>query len=396
MIAAAAILTDLALSLAAVIGLAVVHRSVTASGPFEALNRRFLFGLRVTILLYLGRALMILTGSGLFGAMVLLAAALIPISVLMLAEGLLRRHAPGPVKWLVLVGTVIFVSLALLPSDWVEPVRIWVLMVFQLVVFLAVGVMILWRDKASLSTAENTAVGRLGLSLLVMVPLAASDFLTLQLGLPMQPSALAVLVLCRLALSLERDSAAHGATLMGLGMLTLLGGAATTLLALMTGAGGQGVVMIGAIILATLLLADILRAGFDLRESGPGGGLLAVFDAPEETLRATFLAHPLVRGGVLLTADDLPDLDPGILAPIFAACPVIRRAAPPVLAGTAADHLGHLLASGDVTHLVLVSRKPFTILALSLSTLSAGPRLEQELRVAQKLLVLHEGQHGTG
>ncbi|MEM8537780.1 MAG: hypothetical protein AAGF56_07950, partial [Pseudomonadota bacterium] len=91
MIAAAPILTQLVLSGAALAGLIVLQGVLAQRGAFDPINRRFLFALRATMLLFVGRILIITTGAGVFRALVLLGAALIPLAVLLLTEGLLRR-----------------------------------------------------------------------------------------------------------------------------------------------------------------------------------------------------------------------------------------------------------------------------------------------------------------
>ncbi len=109
-------LADLFLSLSALIGLAALHRAISARGRREPLNRRFIGGIRITMLLFAGRALEILTGFAGFRVLVLLAAALIPVAVLVLTEGLLRRHAPRGVKYAVGAGAIIFGLAAFVPS----------------------------------------------------------------------------------------------------------------------------------------------------------------------------------------------------------------------------------------------------------------------------------------
>lgn len=101
----AAALADLFLSLAAVAGVAVLAGVIRARDAADPLHRRFLFALSVTAVLFAGRAALTLTGWGGFGTMVRLAAALIPIAVLIVAEGLLRRHAPRWAKILIGGGT---------------------------------------------------------------------------------------------------------------------------------------------------------------------------------------------------------------------------------------------------------------------------------------------------
>ncbi len=172
--AGAVVLVQLYLWLAALAGLFVVHQMVAARGPWQPLNRRFLFGLRVTILLFAGRVLLLLTGIAAFRILVLLAAALIPLAVLLLTEGLLRRHAPVAFKVVIATGTVVFGIGAPWYGDSIDPARLYGLLAFQTLGFGLSGYLVLTRDRAGLGPQENRMVGRLGLSLILLVPMAAA------------------------------------------------------------------------------------------------------------------------------------------------------------------------------------------------------------------------------
>ncbi len=74
MIAAATVLTQLFLSCAALLGLFVLQMVLVRRDPWDAINKRFLFGVRVTMVLFAGRVLLILTGVEAFRILVLLAA----------------------------------------------------------------------------------------------------------------------------------------------------------------------------------------------------------------------------------------------------------------------------------------------------------------------------------
>jgi len=203
-------MTDLAsewgrlyLSLAALIGLLVLHNSLRAQSGDDPLNRRFLFGVRVTMAVFVGRALAVLTADGIFaGIIVSIAAALIPLAVLLLTEGLLRRHAPAWLKGFAAGGAVIFGVLGVIPPLWD-----WAPFTIGLVLFHAIGLalcgwMVVTRDKDSLSGAENETATRLALSLVLLVPMIAADYAMGWLRMPVQISALGVLVMCWLAVGL--------------------------------------------------------------------------------------------------------------------------------------------------------------------------------------------------
>ena len=187
---------NLFLSLAALAGVLILQSVIGARDPWAPLNRRFLLGLRVMAMLFAGRALLILTGLDFFRFFILLGATLIPVSVLLLAEGLLRRHATRWVKVWVMCGTIVFSIQSFWWSDSIDPPRLIGLLTFQLSGFFIGAWMVLSREKSSLTVAENQTAERLSLSLFLLVPLAAADFLMVSLDLPAQTSPSGVLFLC--------------------------------------------------------------------------------------------------------------------------------------------------------------------------------------------------------
>lgn len=266
-----------------------------------------------------------------FHVLVLIAAALIPLAVLIMTEGLLRGHAPSWIKAGVGVGTVMFVVVAFVPTALADPVRIYSMLSFQMAGLLVAGWLVLRRGKASLSAQENRTVERLGLSLILLIPLAAADFLMNQLGLQIQISALAVLFLCWLAISLGREEARHGSALVGFVAVVLAAGAASALLAVIAAMDKDAVIVMVAIMAAALLLAVIVNDARALRGEEESLSLLRhLADGADDPL--LFLrgmqAHPLVEGAALIEADTMADLDQAVLSRILAANPVLRRTDP--------------------------------------------------------------------
>lgn len=390
MIAAAPALTDVFLSLAALVGLGVLHHTITSRDPDDPINRRFLFGIRVTILLFAGRALVVLTGGTGFRALVMLAAALIPLAVILLAEGLLRRHAHPAIKLGMAAGTVAFTLLAFAPVSLVGTGWVWGLLAFQVAAFSAAGWMIAARDSASLAHAENRMAVRLGLSLILLIPLAAADFLMVEVGLPIQVSPLAVLFLCWLAISLGRAQTG-GTALVMFCVVVLAAVLAGGLIAVLAGFDRGGVVQVLAICLAAMLAATIFNDASTLRSEVRSLSLLGYLAAGADDL-VDFLrglqAHPLVEGAVLVDAAALADLDGAVLVRVFKAAPVLRRAVPPNLGEAEDDHIAHLFDRYAATHIILARHDPLLLVALSLPGLAASPVAEMELQAVQRMAVL--------
>ncbi len=383
---------NLFLSLAALAGLLILHRVITARDPWAPLNRRFLLGLRVMAILFAGRAFFILTDAGFFRFFILLGAALIPLCVLLLAEGLLRRHAPPWAKVWVAAGTIVFAALSLWWSDSIDPPRLVGLLIFQFSGFLIGGWLVLTRDKSSLTVAENQTVERLALSLVLLIPLAAADFLMVVLDLPAQVSPLGVLFLCWLAVSLGRAQAQHRAPLMSFLAIVIGAGLSGAVVAQMAGMDKDETILTLAVILAAVLVAVLFIEAQTLRAEEQTQTLLRHLAEDRSHDALGFLrglqVHPLVEGAALIEAGQLADLDDTVVRRIFAVRPVLRRADPPFIDGIEGDHIKHLFRMFDASHILLADDAPLTLVALSTPALATSPRAELELAAVQRMAQL--------
>jgi len=391
-IAAAPVLIQLFLSAAALVGLVVLQNMLVRRDPWDPINRRFLFGIRVTMLLFAGRILASITGVEAFRVLVLLAAALIPLGVLLLTEGLLRRHAPPLVKLLVGGGAVAFGISALWYSDSIDPARLFALLGFQTLGFVLSGWMVVTRDPAQLSRSENALVVRLGLSLLLFIPLAAGDFLLLYFGLPIQFSALGVLILCWLAIGLGRTHQGHRATLTNLAVMIVAAVGVGGMVAFLGQLDWDDALLCIAAIMAVLFVVAILNDARALQFEDQSLGLLRYLATAQTDDPMVFLRdlqnHPLVEGAVVVNEASLTGLQDDVLDRIFAASPVLRRSDPPYLGPVADDHIAYLFERYAATHVILAMPRPRVLIALSMPSLGLSPAAELELQVVQRIAAL--------
>lgn len=389
MIPAANVLTDLYLSAAALIGLSLLHMTLDREDP---LSRRFVFGVRVTMLLFLGRALVVLTGGAAFQFLVMLAAGLIPLAVLLLTEGLLRQHAPAWAKGLGVGGVVVFSILAFLPPAWVDPLRLTGLFLFQIGIFGICGWLVVSRDKQALSGAENVAVERLALSLILFIPMIGADFGAILIGLPVQVSAIGVLTLCWLALTLGNDTEGQRATVMTFLSAVFVAFCAGGLLGTISGAGRNGWVLSIAIVLSAILLVMI---AIDARRQRAAKQSLTILrhlaTGPIED-PITFLqglqGFPRVEGAAIIEADKLADLQPALLNAVFEKRPVLRKSDPAPEDENEAEYVSHLFDQFAASHILRVSRSPLRLLAIAIPALTSSPQSELEVDVVQRMASL--------
>ncbi len=386
---AAADTGNLFLSLAAIAGLWILQSVICARDPWAPLNRRFLLGLRVMAMLFAGRALFILTDLEFFRFFILLGATLIPLSVLLLGEGLLRRHAPSWAKIWVMNGTILFSILSFWWSDSIDPPRLIGLLAFQLSGFFIGAWLVVTRDKPSLTVAENQTVERLALSLFLLVPFAAADFLMVYLHLPAQISPLGVLFLCWLAVSLGRAQVRHRAPLVSFLSIVLGAGFSGLIIANMVDMDKDATILTLAVILAAVLVAVLFIEAQTLRSEEQSQTLLRHLAEDRSRDALGFLrglqAHPLVEGAALIDAKQLAGLDASVLTHIFAVRPVLRRADPPFKDGAEGDHIAHLFGMFDASHILLADDAPLTLVALSMPALATSPRAELELAAVQRM-----------
>lgn len=385
------------LSLAAVTGLMLLHNNLSTQGGHEPLNRRFIFGVRVTMAIFVGRALVVLTGEGIFGGIIVsIAAALVPLAVILLTEGLLRRHAPGLVKTFAVGGALIFGTLGVIPPLWDWPVFSIGLVAFQVIGLALCGAMVATRDKDSLSGAENDTATRLALSLILLVPMIAADYAMVWLRMPVQISALGVLVMCWLAVGLGTQGVDHRGVIIRFVLLVLVSAGTGAFLGWINTPSRESMILGAAIVMAGFLVVAIY---FDARGQRAAGQSLSLLrhmaEGPGENALAFLTGlrnHPAVDGALVIGARELADFDAGVLDQVFAARPVIRRSDPAMADPGQADHIAALFARYEASHILQVSAAPRRLIALSMPALGLTAQVEYELQAVQRMAALIAAQ----
>ena len=374
---------DLAMSLLAIVTLGGLAVSLAAHGMGRghALGRRFRFALCVTALLFAARAGTLAAGWGGFATLSRLCAALIPLCVILVTEGLLRRHAPAWVKLWCLFGTPAALLVALWPSPQGVDLEDILLLVWQVAGFVSAASLILGRDRASLSGAENRVIDRLSLSLGLLCLVALVDFLGPALGLRIRLGGAGVILLCWLAVN-------AGQLRWG-----------DTVIAATTGAGlalclpPLGAIDAFVLFLSCLTALIAMRAGDQWQQHHAPSGLPDVARHPlaAEQIRRHLRDHPLLQGAVTVQAADLEDSDPLHLGAIGRNFPLVSPEHP-ALSRAQADEVALLCNRMGATHLIVAAWDPLDIRALALPQLAMTPALEGELALLAKLSQL-EGAH---
>ena len=383
---------DSIVSIAALCGLMILVASIKRSGK-DSISRRFLFGLYVIQFLLLFRTLDWITGARVFDVLTFLTAGLIPLSMIILTEGLLRRHASRLIKLIAASTAIVFVPLGLLHESFAEPWRSALLLLAQLWGFTTAGYMAWTRDKASLSSAENRIIERITLSIPLIIPLVITDFRIPDFESPIRLSGVAILFMCWLTISLERSHLKNFDMLRA--FLALLVGAICAGIAIsyLIETNLAGYFQICVITLSTTMVAVLYNDSISLRFDERRESLIKHIAEGDLSSSAKFLRglqdHPLVEGAIILEESDLADFDKKLLKTIFSKDALQRKTDIKTSStSTEAEHRHWLFERFNATHVIHVSNKPLSLVALSMPNLAASPGAETELRAVQRMAIL--------
>lgn len=386
------LIVDSVVSLAALGGLLVLIDTTGRETSHVALTRRLRFGLTVLAVLLASRVINWWTGSAFFGLTTMIAAGLVPLATLILTEGLIRRHAPLSAKIFAAGGAVFFAASGLLPDDFAEPWRFALLFGFQLAGFAVITLIALRRDRMSLSRAENQAVDRIALSLILILPLLATDYRGLFPHMPVRLGGLAILFLCWLMISLGQRTVSHRDTIHAFVILFATAIAAGLAIAAACSLSAMQAIQTSAVVLSAALFGVIWKDSVTLRSEQRRENLLLHLAHGRIDTAMGFLeglqSHPLVEGSLVLQDGDLADFDATLLVHLFDRLSVVGLAdlgRNSEMSEAEAEQLAWLLEKYDATHGMMVSSSPLVLVVLNMPSVSVTPGAEAELRVVQRM-----------
>lgn len=368
-----------AMGLAGVLALILALRRRDAPG---GMRWRWTLALGLVAVMYASRGLEWLGGGSGFAAVTMAAAAVIPLAILLVVEGLIRRHAPLSVKLLVLTGVVAVLVVIASAAPWAGKA-----LGIHIGIGMALAVATALAGMRGIDRAELRTIAALAACQVALIPAALSDFREFWPDMPARLSPLAVMLFGWVGLTIGSWSV--GQRMAWLGFLS--GVAALSALGLAQVSDHTSWLQIAVVILSTLMLVTICAeaitrpdAGLKLRRA-----LVAAAPGDRDALVQALTASPIFGNGVMLSQADLADLDPAALHALFVRYPMLsRRDAPWGLARDAilADAIGALLDTHAATHLLIVESAPLALLAVNLPALSASDAVETDLALVQRLL----------
>ncbi|MBX3566737.1 MAG: hypothetical protein KF914_01680 [Rhizobiaceae bacterium] len=382
------LVADIAVNLFGAAGLLVASYGLRRSSPASPVARRTRTALILCGALFVARSIAWASGSALFSWITLALAAVTPIAVLVVAEGLLRRHAPRWLKLALLVAAAIAIAAGLVPGLAGMPAN-FLLLAGVAGGFAASGILLARRDRSSLSEGENATIRRVLGAMLLLAPLIATDFRMLWPDLPVRFGALGALIMLYLGFG-PASTGGHGWE--RLLSLTTFAAVAVLLAASEWASGiaadtGQ-LIRSAAIGLAGLMFAALVSefVGARAERRKAADPLLEAADADDFMQRLR--RHPVIGDARVLAEDDLAPLSHARFDSLLDAHPLLRGSDAPWGRSPTDDGVERalsLLATYGATHAMRLSRRPLRIAVLALPQAVADPRTESELKAAQRI-----------
>jgi len=391
-----ALVADSIVDLCGAVGLGVTMLTLHWRDPAGPLARRLQFALGVVAALFLLRGIAWWTQSAVLDRLSLIPAAAIPLGALLLAEGMLRRHAPRVMKLAIVAATAGFVLAPMFGLHRFATLFAVALAGFQLAGLAAAALLLAARDRSSLMASENHSINRVLAGALVVMPLAITDFRDIVPDIPVRLGALGALLLIAVMLSpggsgeTRRQTAlllvlrVASAVVLGAGAAFLSADVDAAQITRFCAVAVAGVLAIG-------LMADTLRAALDARAPGLLTTATLSGARTREQLIAQLSRHPLFEGARRHREDDLAAYDPPLLRDLLSTRRVLRRAEAPwglAPSDPAVERVVALLDADAATHLIVLSDRPVDVMALAVPVVSADPATETALALVCHLLAL--------
>ncbi len=386
------LIADSFVSLAAVFGLFVLRSILKQEDPPTPLAKRFLFGINALLLMLISRVLWWITDHDFFDTLTIIGAGLVPLSILLLYEGLHRQHAPIWLKTVTSIGTALFVLSAFLDPEIADPPRIAALMFFQVFVLLCIGWLTLFRDKTLLSKTENQIIERLGLSLILILPFVVTDYRSEWIDVPVRMSGIAILLTCWLAISLGRQNLRHREIMISFTILIGASVAAGLSIGLFAGFDMTTSIQTIAIISSAAMLGAVYNESKTvIREEQRDSLLRYIAETGADDANDFLLGiqnHSLVESALILREQDLTDFNEAFFEALSNLGISRFSDLETISDKELREQFSWYFEKFNATHALFASQNPLILVALNMPSLSSTPGAEIELKVVQRIATL--------
>jgi hypothetical protein len=399
------LLADIAVNFSAVIALAIAIGTIAVRGRWSPVERRLAFALALVLLLFVMRGIAWMRGDQALGAIALSPAVLLPLAMLLLTEGLLRRHAPFWLKTIVVSATLAMILLLAAGGHASIVAFGLALAAFQALTLIALAWLVLTRDRASLGRLENRSIDVFMAIGAAMLPLLLTDFRTLAPQIPVRMAAIGVSALVFAILRLGRDSASVGrcvGELLGALAGSGIAGLAIAYVAEVNEPAAQLrlVIVLSAFVQTALVAVVAYILHVQSRRASFLSSLLDTDSHDQDEFLAEAARHPALAEMRVLGPRELESYSQAALRDAFRDRQIVSAAdvsesSTGLIGGDAREQMRDLLQTHRMSHALLLSRDPLKLALVDMPDMvvSAGKLLE--LRLFQKMAQLMIAKGGA-
>jgi hypothetical protein len=313
----------------------------------------------------------------------------LPLAGLWLAEGLLRRHAP---RWLKIAITLAaaLVAIGLIVTNGRTVVSDLSLGCYVVLSLMAITVLLITRDRASLSRQENAAVAALMLAGAGLMLLSLTDFLpSFPIGMS-GAGAAGVAYIARAPSTSVRAARTAAIDLLAIALVALA--AAVALAWALALRGPAEWVRLGVVLLSLAVAVATIPRALEARSAdGDAQRLRRALARADMTGLTAFLGgvadQPLLAGLQMAEGPLLADYDASALADTLVTRSVWTRHGL-VATDRGSQELADLMARAEASHAALISREPLRIALLTLPQLGAADEAETDFALFRKLAAI--------
>jgi hypothetical protein len=390
------VIADSIVNLCGALGLSVAMFALYRRDPRSPLTQRLLLLLGIVAFLFFTRGVAWWTASAALDRLSLIPAALVPLGVLIVTEGILRRHAPRAAKIVAVAGAILIGFGGAFGVESYTPLYSIVLALFQLAGFATCAWLLATRDRSTLLASENRSISRLAAGSLIVIPFIVTDFQALAPDIPVRLGALGALLVVTAILIAGggTETRRQGILMTALRLVSsaALGAAAACVSSDVDAAQIMRFCAIAiAGVLTIGLMTDTLRALFEAQVPGVLNSVAASSARTRDELIAELARHPMFESAHRYRESDLAGYDPPLLRNFLSTRRVLRRSEAPwglVAPDPAVERLLSLMKAQNATHIIILSHDPVDLLVLAVPVISADPATETALVLVRRLLAL--------
>ena len=338
--------------------------------------------------LVLTRGLFWMSGIALFEILSLIFAVIIPLTVLLAAETLMRRHSHLMAK--VLAAGWLLTGLVCVFTAGNPPVFTYANAAMQCLIPLYAAAWIFLRDKSEFTRAENGNMTVFILALLFIMGFAVTDF-PLIMPLPVRLGAVAILIVAYLLVFARQKEFSARQAAVEIGAIAISVAAFLIMARLILGSGTlsssvQLAALLSSILLTIVIAVRVLNRQLKFEDFSHFTLAEARTDTLDSFLEDTVFAHATSEAHILKLSSN-GEYDGRLISELFKGQPVISRKSlePSADMFMAGEQLADIFNRFNASHAFYLSGEPARLVIVAAPALNNGPQQDAYFQSVAKI-----------